>query len=59
MQCHGGESIGAIHGTNSTSLGGGQSYRGKRLLVGATWTGVTRATTGTSVKCWTSNQADA
>jgi predicted CxxxxCH...CXXCH cytochrome family protein len=62
MQCHGGGSIGAIHGTNDTDPGPGGSYRAKRLLVGATWIGVTRATTNAvsgTVKCWTKNAVDA
>ncbi len=60
MQCHGGRSLGAIHGTNNL-LGptGGASYEGKRFLTGAVWHGVTRASTATAVQCWFANGADA
>jgi hypothetical protein len=67
-QCHGGDRIGGIHGsnrrrypyrydpstdTNSTiTTGPPQSYSGKRLLNGAYWYGVTRATTSQAVACW-------
>lgn len=67
-QCHGGDRIGGIHGSSrgkfpfaydpstntSTGIGGKvpTSYSGKRLLNGAYWYGVTRATTTTPVACW-------
>ncbi len=60
LQCHGGEGIGAIHGTNA--LRGpnlnGDSFRGKRFLAGATWFGHTRASTTAAVQCWTKNDLD-
>ncbi|MBI5527437.1 MAG: hypothetical protein HY897_13975, partial [Deltaproteobacteria bacterium] len=66
-QCHGGDRIGGIHGSSrrkypymydpSTTISATfstvpASYSGKRLLNGAYWFGVTRATTGTGVSCW-------
>ena len=66
-QCHGGDRIGAAHGSSrrkypfrydpSTSTSSSittvpVSYSGKRLLNGAFWYGVTRATTTTAVACW-------
>ena len=66
-QCHGGDRIGGIHGSNrlrypfrydpstdaSTTFNTVPgSYSGKRLLNGAYWYGVTRATTTTAVACW-------
>ncbi len=58
MNCHGGGDLGVIHGTNAGKGASGNSFRGKRFLYGATWTGVTRATTTTAVACWTKNSTD-
>jgi len=59
MQCHGGESIGAIHGTNAGKGPQGNSYRGKRFLAGATWYGHTRASgNGSNITCWTKANLD-
>ena len=53
MMCHGGDSLGGIHGTSSKIGRGGTANRGERFLNGATWNGVTRAaTTGQQVRCW-------
>ena len=67
MYCHAGdarttksagtmnEALGGLHGSNlGKGAAGGLSYRGRRLLNGATWLGVTRATTQTAVQCWMS-----
>ncbi len=66
-QCHGGDRIAGAHGSSrrkypyrydpSTNTAGTisvapQSYSGKRLLNGAYWYGVTRATATTGVACW-------
>jgi hypothetical protein len=59
MLCHGGESLSTIHGTSAGVGVGGESYRGKRFLAGATWIGVTRATTTQGVSCWTKERGDA
>jgi hypothetical protein len=63
MNCHGGDSLGGIHGSSAqigrvtTTGGAGATYgannRGERFLNGATWIGVTRATTAVGVTCWT------
>jgi hypothetical protein len=72
-QCHGGDRIGGIHGSNrrrypfrydpstdgsSTFSVAPQSHSGKRLLNGAYWFGVTRATTTTKVACWGKSGTD-
>jgi hypothetical protein len=66
-QCHGGDRIAGAHGSgrrafpfrydpstdSSTTLSAvPASYSGKRLLNGAYWYGVTRATTSSGVACW-------
>ena len=66
-QCHGGDRIGGAHGSsrrkypyrydpstngNTTISAAPGSYSGKRLLNGAYWFGVTRATTSAGVACW-------
>ena len=57
------QALGGIHGSNlgigndSTNTAVGASYRGRRLLNGAIWVGVTRATTSAGVACWTKNGA--
>ena len=66
-QCHGGDRIAGAHGSSrrkypyrydpstdssATISVAPQSYSGKRLLNGAYWYGVTRATTTTGVACW-------
>ena|GEM_PF-2091116 len=70
MYCHGGDAratksagtnfraLGGIHGSNLGLGANGSSYRGRRLLNGAAWTGVTRATTKVGVLCWTANNGD-
>lgn len=57
--------MGGLHGSNarkgrdsSNNQEVGGSYRGKRLLNGATWIGVTRASTSTEAQCWTKAAAD-
>ena len=58
MTCHGGDSLGGMHGTNAKLGAGDTDNRGERFLNGATWRGVTRATTSVAVKCWIKNNAD-
>ena len=69
MHCHGGSRFGAIHGENvgighSTTNGDlsglltGQSYSGKRMLAGASVSGVTRPSTTTPGTCIIKRQAD-
>lgn len=73
MNCHGGDArsfttntttsqpvnqaLGGIHGSNVGKNAGAPSYRGRRLLNGAMWTGVERATTFSPVYCYTKNTA--
>lgn len=51
MNCHLGDAMGDVHGTNA-GKGPGGSYRGKRFLTGGSWTGVTRGSTGSVGLCW-------
>lgn len=66
MTCHGGsggtlgpnDTLGGIHGSNlgKDPLGSGGSpgsFQGRRMLNGASWGRVTRASTTVGVKCWT------
>ncbi len=52
MGCHGGDALGAIHGSNEGrgASGSGTSYRGRRMMNGAAWDGYTRG--ATSVTCF-------
>lgn len=53
MNCHGGDSLGGIHGSSRGLGRGGSNNMGERFLNGATWNGVNRATTGSQVQCFT------
>ncbi|MDT8318700.1 MAG: LamG-like jellyroll fold domain-containing protein, partial [bacterium] len=57
------KALGGMHGSNlgignrlNASTPAGASFRGRRLLNGVTWTGVTRAYTNTGVKCFSGGQ---
>ncbi|MBI3752734.1 MAG: hypothetical protein HY266_01650 [Deltaproteobacteria bacterium] len=57
--CHGGglksdgtTKLGTIHGSNEGVGPNGTSARGKRLLTGVAWKGVTRSTTTAAGSCW-------
>ena len=54
MTCHGGGSYGGIHGSSFGPWAGTQN-RSERMLDGANWKGVTKATTGAGVACWATN----
>jgi len=61
MNCHGGATLGGLHGTNmNAGTAGGANLRGERFLNGAAILGITRATTTkNSGGCWTKGTADA
>jgi hypothetical protein len=60
MNCHGGATLGGMHGTNmDAGTAGGTNLRGERFLNGAAILGITRATTtNNSGKCWTKGSTD-
>jgi hypothetical protein len=60
MNCHGGATLGGMHGTNmGVGPGGGVDTMGEAFLNGAALTGITRATTSkNSGGCWTKGAVD-
>ena len=69
MNCHGGDSLGGLHGTsakkgmldpndNYVAAGLGDTDRGVRFLNGATWIAVKKATVANPGACFTKNNAD-
>ncbi len=57
MHCHGGDSLGGMHGSNR-GQGEGTRAQGIRLLNGATWTGITAGGAGTVPTCFTIDNSD-
>ncbi|HEY4716356.1 MAG TPA: hypothetical protein VII00_04555 [bacterium] len=57
MHCHGGDSPGGMHGSNR-GIGEGTTPQGRRLLNGATWTGITAGAAGSNPTCFTIDNTD-
>lgn len=57
MHCHGGDSPGGMHGSNR-GQGEGTTPQGRRLLNGATWTGITAGGATTQPTCFTIDNTD-
>jgi len=57
MHCHGGDSLGGMHGS-SRGQGEGTRAQGIRLLNGATWTGITAGAQNSNPTCYTIDNTD-